>query len=237
MSLRRFLVGVVAVTLSGCVDNDRSLTITKFVDPMEGCVIDGTATLGKIKGVWDVGLAATFDTSYAVFFGIKNALMPLSSSPIEQQAFYVNSYDVQLEPIGAVEAAVPSGRREFNVPVGSQRLGPGDTGGDAVVALPADLAKGLAALSADPLGTIVVHVRPVATRAEEQVHGAYAGFPVEICNGCLTENFGPCPVPAGTMIDTGGVCGLQDEPITCCESSAGLICGAAVPIAMPTAGP
>jgi hypothetical protein len=242
-SLRLVLVAVAVGSLGACVDNDRSLTITHFVPPTSGssgCVIDSAGMLSITQGTWDLDVATGLGLGYELFFAIANQLMAVTTTSgtptVDNQAFYVNSYDVTLEPIGAIEAGLPASKRSFNVATGTQRLAPGDKAGASVEAISPELVPGLAAVSGTPLGSIIAHVRPVATRANEQVVGAYVGFPIRVCKGCLSNSvngaFPACPLPKGSTVEVGNGCNLsQEEPVTCCAASPQLLCGAAAPLA------
>jgi hypothetical protein len=239
------LVAVAVGTLGACVDNDRSLTITHFIPPNSGstgCVVDSAGMTSITQGTWDLDVAGGLGLGYDLFFAVVNQLMAdTTTSPtptVDNQAFYISSYDVTLEPVGAIEAGLPTSRRSFNVATGTQRLGPGDKAAAEVEAVPADLVPGLAAVSATPLGSIVAHVRPVATRANEEVVSAYVSFPIRVCKGCLSNAvngaFPACPLAIGTTIDPGNSCNpSQEEPVTCCAANPMLLCGSAAAPPMP----
>ena len=244
MRFRMVLLALTVGALGACVDNDRSLTITHFVEAtasMGACTVPTDDMTTISQGAWDVELAKLFGLGYVLSFNVENQLQVQTGTTIDEQAYYINSYDVQLEPIGAVATGLPAGNRNFNVPSGSIRLAPGDIAGASVLALPPDLIGGLDSLTQDPLGTILVHLRPVATRAEEQVVGAYVQFPIEICKGCLTNattgNFPSCPLPAMSTVNPGNACNPSaDLSVTCCnDAKLGLVCPATV--SMTTTGP
>ena len=220
--------------LGACADNDRSLSITHFVPPKTSngaCTIDPAVAVVTTRGVWDLDLATGFSVGYDVYFVVQSNLMALSSAPIDTQAFYVSSFDVELEPQGAVAVAIPPDRRNFNYPTGSVRLAPGDSQAEEVQVIPPDLLPGIAALS-PPYGTIVARIRPVATRAEEQFEGAFVDFPVEMCKGCLSGSIDACPLPTGTTALEGNACNFSvDQAVTCCDAAGRLLCGKDAPIA------
>jgi hypothetical protein len=236
MSFRRYLAGLTLVALGGCVADDRSLTINNFLSPM---VMGSACTAapggpGLLSGTWDVLLAQQFQLGYDLWLEVQNNISLMSGATVDTASYYLNSFDVELEPIGsALDSAIPSAQRDFNTPTATVRLSPGSIAGDALQGIPPALATPISAITAEPIGTIVVHVRPVSTRAEEQVVGAFAGFPVNVCNGCLT-NVGPgggfptCRDLAmvNAVVALGNTCNIsQDASVTCCTETGALLCG------------
>jgi hypothetical protein len=241
MSFRRYLATFALVALGGCVADDRSLTINDFVAPVvagSSCTIDPGA-MSLASGTWDVLIASQGvpqeQLGYDLFLAVQNNIALQPGMTIDTASFFVNSFDVELETIGPVGNAIPDSMRQFNYPASSVRVTPGSVVGGHVEAVPGSLAGPIAGLSDDPLGTIVAHVRPVATRAEEQVVGAFAEFPIKVCNGCLTNDdkshaFPTCASLAAAMAAplTGNACNIsQDAPVTCCNQSTSLLCGSA----------
>jgi hypothetical protein len=46
-------------------------------------------------------------------------------------------------------------------------------------------------------------------------------FPVTICNDCVTNEVGPCPLPVGTVPRAGNACNpFQDGTADCCRMGA-----------------
>jgi hypothetical protein len=53
-------------------------------------------------------------------------------------------------------------------------------------------------------------------------------FPIRVCDGCMTETVGMCPLQGGG-VSLGNPCNIaQDGFVTCCSTGAGLSCPASV---------
>lgn len=239
MSLRwmapRYLTALLAlVALSGaggCVDNDISLSIEGFVPQSAGtCSIEPSVTSFKGGGVLDARIADSYGVGYLVPFVVQNQLTARSNIAVDVQAYYIEGYDVELQVTGPAEAVIPAAQRTFFAPAATVRLGPQDSVGQSITVL-RDVDFGALA-NATETSDVLVRLRPVATRAEERVNGAYSNFPITLCSGCLIANRPlptSCPI-AGTVPDglAGNECNpAADEPIGCCSSGGVLTCGAA----------
>ncbi len=55
-------------------------------------------------------------------------------------------------------------------------------------------------------------------------------YPVTVCDDCVANNLGTCPLPMGTDVRTGNACNpFQDGIVDCCtDADGGLVCPAAV---------
>jgi hypothetical protein len=248
MSARWNRLGVVApvlmgaaLALGGCVDNDISLSIDNFIGPDTAmaatniCEFDASS-VGISRGVYDAFLGEKINTGYSADFSVTNNLEMVTTEDVETQAYYITSFDVEIVPQGAADAgahmAIAPMARKFSYSVATQRLAPGDSAFFSVQAIPASDAKAFVGTGG---GSIEVRVRPVATRAEEEQHGAYSTFPVDICVGCLTGSttYPKCSTLAGQTPLIGNVCNYaQDEPVTCCtDNGGGTVCGNNVTLA------
>ena len=157
---------------------------------------------------------------------MQNNLLEDSTQPIETQYYYVNSFDVELEVQGPIQTAIPQSARNFNYQSGT--VSPGTCGHRRSVVGRHQAGVGAprwSALSgvASP-GSIIMHVRPVSTRGENQVVGAFATFPIDVLLRLLVERsrgwvFVPrVPVVAPRRRPPGNACNIaQDVPIDCCN--------------------
>ena len=237
-------IALSGLTLGGCVANDLSLTITRFIPPdpsaamMGMCKLDPEITTNLTRGIYDANLGSATSAGYFVNFVVKSNLQAATIAPIETQAYYINSFDVELELQGAVKTVIPESKRRFNYASGSVRLTPGSSASASAIAIKPEFADAIATLNTDDPGLVIAHVRPVATRAEEQVVGAFVSFPIQICRGCLTGSttYPDCPLPKGTIVPPGNACNpAQDLAVGCCgrvdaNMNTTLACGSAAPI-------
>jgi len=235
------LVACFGLLAGGCVANDISMTIDKFIppDPEAECAIDPLTDLINDRGIYDARLAKKYDIGYALAFVVTNNLPARTTVPIEVQAYFVQGYDVELVVDGPAAQLIPTSERSFFSPSSSVRLEPGGSASASIVAIK----RGQLDAIADNLGNedsnITVRVRPVATRAEEEVEGAFSSFPIVVCAHCLSGPVTPqpCPLPLDTPVSLGNVCNpAADQRITCCQDAVkGLQCGseAVPPVPMP----
>jgi hypothetical protein len=228
-----------ACTAVGCVPDDRSLLILRFLrlDPLlTMCMPLPESVLIETQGVMDL----TLRRNYNVVPVVQNNLVVRQTATMpEINGVFLTGYDIQLRGIDpAVQAAIPTNRREFRVLSAGGYLAPGGTGRAATVVqvIDPDVAAAIAALPPStttlepPL--IEVSIRPVALRSGTEMVGAYTTFPIKVCTGCLVDNAGVCPADGlkSETVKTGGCFVGQNEPITCCLSANNEpLCGVEIP--------
>jgi hypothetical protein len=244
------------VAAQGCVANDQSLTIDRFIPPdvstgttttttQAVCSISATNMFSVSQGILDVGLVQSISIShgYEAFAVVSNNLPDrTTATDVQRDAIYLVGTDVELTLTGSLAGALPASQQKFSTISAGQRLNPGMMGmGDqvalAVEVIPRQIAEQLAAVvpaGGDPGQQIVIaHVKPVGTKSGSQVVGAAVDFPIEICKFCLSPPIAACPAggfPPTTTILPGNPCNVaQDDPVTCCSSGSAILCGAAVP--------
>jgi hypothetical protein len=227
------LFTLLAAGAAGCVENDVSVSIDKFVAPQDDCTIDPEGLI-QGDGTYDVRIAAQYDEGYSIFFAVTNNLPTRENVPVEVQAYYVQSYDVEIVPNNEDAQVLYSGGKSFSAATSTVRLAPGGTAAGSILAIQPGELDALAAQELDAL--VTVRLRPVMTRAEEQVVGAYASFPLRICTGCLvrpTAGIRACPL--AEAVENAGCRFAADAPIVCCENTntalgqTGLRCGVDAP--------
>lgn len=231
-------LATLTVVLAGCVDNDISFSINRFIAPSNmagstGCLIDPAVEVSLPRGVYDVDMARYTGLGYFVNFVVSNNLRAVANQPVSTQIYYISAYDVELEPEGAVASAIPVDRRSFSYRSSTLRLEPGAEAAGTVEAIPPDLIAAIGAL-AEPIGLISARVRAVGTRAEQENVSAFASFPIQLCKGCVgnTDASGAlpaCPLPKGSAVLSGNPCNpAQDNQVVCCTSGTTLVCPATV---------
>lgn len=231
------VVGLAAAA-GGCVKDDVSLSITRFIPPDTsgtGCVYDVTVMDSLARGTYDTTVAKYFGgVGYTVAFVVQNNLLELMSAPIETQSYDVTSYNVTLELSGvALTAALSGTQTAFNYQNASIHLTPGSTGVGFAQLISPTVAPKLFGVSS---GTITAHIQAVASKDGTQEVGTDAIFPVDLCAGCLigTTVLPACPLTVSAPA-AGNPCNpAADEPVTCCEPTTGgePLCGKAVAPAM-----
>ena len=226
-------------TLGGCVDNDVSLTISRFIPPDPAsltsgmCKFDPTVTVNQTRGSYDLAMANVIHSGYYANFVVSNNLQPLSGVRIDTQDYSVSSFDVVLDVTGPITQVIPPSARSFNYKSGTIRLLPGGLAAANAQVIDPQYVAQMIALKVDQPGTILAHIRAVATRGENQIVSAYSDLPIDVCNDCLTgaaKGFPACPVPSPTPLEGNACNPAQDFAIQCCNAASGgsvsLLCGA-----------
>jgi hypothetical protein len=232
--LALFASGSVVV---GCVNNDASLSIEQMEAVTEATSCVATATIGVeiSRGLFDVA-ASNHIQGYIGFPLVRNnevSRMPSADSP-ELDSIQLLGANVSLTFASDTDAAkVPIADRKFFWASAGGRLDPAALAPMPIEVVPNDVVAALAV----PMGgfvSITAKIQPVGMQTSDRVVGGPIYFPVDLCNGCLTNVISTCPLPAGTTVVDTCYPG-QDQVATCCQaSSTQLLCGAQAPIAPAT---
>ncbi len=228
-----------AALASGCVKNDISLTIQRFLQADSGtCTASATGMVGLAGGVLDVGLMADAGfPGYIAFPLISNNLPEnTSTTMVELNAITVTGLNIKLsgsninfsQPSFFLQAAggriIPAGLVTFGAEILPRSVG-------------IELAKTLPEASGGAIfPTIDVQVSPVGTRSGDTLVGAPVTFPIQVCKHCLSP--APTACPAGgfraSSVQAGGCFTQEDQSVTCCTEGSTLLCGSQVPQNMST---
>ncbi len=218
----------------GCANNDLSIAITQFeaITTMTSCVAmaGGAGTVGLSRGTLDVSLVTT--QGYIAVPVVRNNLtMATGGGNIQFNSVDIVGANVSLQTAAGVPLTLPTGQQSFFYPANGGRLDPGGSTPLFVEVLRADVAKSMAnMIPANGVFTVVANLRPVGMHSTDQIIGANAPFPIDLCQGCLLKN-SKCPLPKGsTPMNT---CFPQQDVVnTCCTDAAGnLLCGTSAPVA------
>lgn len=217
----------------GCVNNDASLSILQMQDVSEAtsCTATSAVGVGLSRGIFDVHFSNGFQ-GYLGFPIVRNnetSRMPSSDSP-QLNSIQLLGANVSLSFTDATaESKVPVADRKFFWASAGGRLDPSDTGPLPIEVVPIDVITALK-LGTNDLVTVTAKIEPVGMQTSDRLVGGPIYFPVDICNGCLGQDLGACPLPAGTVA-TATCFPAQDVSATCCESSTELLCGTSAPVA------
>lgn len=227
---------LVATTLGavGCADNDLSMSVTQMeaITTQTQCVamaVAGSTSVGRSRGLLDVSLVTT--SGYIGVPVIRNNLPNhMTATGVEYNSIQLQGANITLiTSAGGLSAS----QQKFFYAAAPGHVDPGLLVPMFVEVIPAATAKQLAAsIPANGLLTVTAEIRPVGMRDGDQIVGGPIDFPIDICNNCLVQNAGTCPMPKGSVPELGGCFVQQDDPITCCTDTNGaVLCGSAVPIA------
>jgi hypothetical protein len=221
--MKAALLLVAAAVAGGCSTNDVSLSILgmEALTRMNMCNITPTATVLRDRGRLDVSQVTT--SGYIAVPVVRNNL-PSNVNGVEFNAIQLIGVNIKLMNVDG-STLVPPGL--YNSAGG--RLDPGGTAAMSVEVLPASVATTLP-IPSGGLYTVIAEVKPVGMRSSDQVVGGPIDFPIDVCNGCLVENLGACPLPKGTMLPC---LDQQDDPTVCCtDATQAQLCNEKAPIAM-----
>jgi len=227
---------------AGCVNDENGLAIVHFLAlnaAANNCVADPAGTLLQSSGTLDVSIAAQTGVGFRVSPVVANNLSTVSTTASPVNTIFLTGFDVELHPDpadAAVASQLGAANRKFHVPVAGGTIAPSN-GMPAMAASEAaatfeaingDVSKlllpAVAAGMRDPL-PLTVRTRPIGTHSGVTINGGWVDFPVYLCNGCLVNDLGPCPLKMAAP----AVCNPAQEVNTCCESGGSLLCGSSAP--------
>jgi hypothetical protein len=234
-----------AALLVGCGTTPGQFVIIQDQVPDNTCAIP--ASLGaqyRDSGDLDVGLISDqADVGY-LFFPLMQNNLPGSMGGADANRIAMSSFEVDVTlPADAPQSGEiwdmfqklqtsgpnqgPDPLIKYSIPTsGSVASGGGDTAG-FVNAVPADLARKIrdthALTSPGSFIYLMANVRAQGATLTKTVTSDPFHFPIRVCDGCLTDDIGMCPVmSAGSA---GNPCNIaQDETVSCCELGAQLVC-------------
>jgi len=234
MKVALLLVAAATVGATGCSTNDVSLSILQMqaVTRMNACIAQpggGTGTPVRDRGLLDVSLVTT--SGYIAVPIVRNNL-PTNVNGVEFNSIQITGANVKLMNVDNTALTLPNGQSSFFYASAGGRLDPAGTAAMFVEVLPAAAAKSLAGMiPSTGLFTVIAEVKPVGMHSSDQVVGGPIDFPIVLCNGCLVDVVGACPLPKGTIVTT-PCFPQQDEVTTCCnDPTQGLLCNEAAPVA------
>jgi hypothetical protein len=228
------------VAAAGCVGNDQSLTIERFVplDPT-ACTASPTSTDIQSQGLLDVGLVSSLGSpGYMVFPVVENHL-PASANvatDVEHHGIIVTGVNVELVPDATLAGVIPVAQRKFFAPAGVGRVEPLGEVAFGVEIIPRPMAISIAKATATGVGNslplVIAKMSPVGDYSGTTIIGAAVSFPVQICSFCLSGTPAACPPGGFAMADVkdGSCFPAEDLSITCCVDQQVLLCGPAVPM-------
>jgi hypothetical protein len=220
----------------GCVDNDASLSILQMeaVTEASGCTATAGSMMDLSSGTFDVSLGNGLQ-GYIGFPVVRNnevSRMPSADSP-ELNSIQIIGANVSLSFIDPAAASkVKASDTKFFWSAAGGRVDPGGLAPMQIEVVPESVIKELNVAKGSVV-TVLAKIQPVGLQTSDRIVGGPIHFPVDICNGCLVNVVGDCPLPMGTVIVDSGCIPSQDVAPTCCDDKASgqMFCGAAAPIA------
>lgn len=230
-----------ALFLGSCGTPPGQFVIIQNQVPQSGCVVpaDLSATY-KDSGDLDLSLVTYGAETGYLFFPLMQNDAPSATGGIDPNRIALSEFQVDL---GVAADAPPlivslfnngtvANLTKFSVPTsGSVASGGGNTAG-AVNAVPAELARRMLSTNAlvapGDFFYLTATVRAQGNTLNKTVTSDPFNFPIRVCNGCLANDLGICPL-AQAGGNSGDPCNIaQDQPVDCCELGSSLVCPAVV---------
>ncbi len=229
-----------ALFLGSCGTPPGQFVIIQNQVPDTGCVVpaDLSATY-RDSGDLDLSLVNNGAETGYLFFPLMQNNAPASTGGIDPNRIALSEFEVDLSVADGAPATIVSLFEsasndsmfakliKFSVPTsGSVASGGGNTSG-TVNAVPAELARRMLGQNAVAPGTffyLTATVRVQGKTLTSTVTSDPFHYPIRVCNGCLANDLGICPLSqAGS--NSGDPCNIaQDEPVDCCELGSSLVC-------------
>ncbi len=224
------LVGALTTHVGCAADGAESMQILRNQVPGEGCSIP-IAETGDFQGRGKIDVNST--TGYLFTPLIKSFV---ESNDNTNRIIFVEGADVSIEFTGS---NAPTSALTDSLSFRTYISGSLTAGGATALAFDLVTADLLADLQDD-----VTPDNPVQLLASVTIFGDLDGstvesntfkYPVEICDGCLTNVLGSCVGLEASEVGTGGACNLlQDGVLDCCTASDdSLVCPAVVEEEIP----
>lgn len=245
MKAIRVVLPLALLAASACVENDQSMVISNFIVAAADCTAD-SGGLVQTRGILDVGVVKAFQGASGGYYLWPQVVNGLASTGRESDFINITGVDVTLTvPEDLVDTGLSPQQRDaylnYFVPAAGGRIGPADS-----VVFPVDvipIAHILNWFSKVPAGTnalprpVTVAVRPKGARGGDVLRGAPTLYPLDVCNGCLTNTKLDCSLVKSDAVLEGGCRPQQDDSTTCCTDamSQQILCGANIPTTTTTA--
>jgi hypothetical protein len=215
------LAGALGVHAMGCTaQNEQTLVVTEALAPSVGGMSGpcGPSMTPIPRGVLDLGLVNQFGAGYVMWPSLVNNLISNASfnHGIETNQIQVSSAEVDL----AFDTPPPTALADNELHFQQVILGTVDPKGTAVIpveVIPATTARKLADAATTgtlPTQTVFVSLRVVGAANNDTIKSNKVVFGVDLCNGCLMHNIGPCCADPKLL----GSCNpVQDDVLDCCD--------------------
>ena len=206
----------------GCTESGDSLIILQNQVAGEGCVISASSSNTFVgRGLIDSNSSIGY-----VFNPLVQNLATAGGGSATRIAF-IEGYEVEISFPGDSVTGVSSELTGFSSLV-SGSITPGGFAGLSFEVVPPALLAELT-IPAGEYVELLAEVTVFGTMDGGEVESNQFRFPIDVCDGCLISNNGPCTdIDSDFTPRTGGVCNpLQDKIIDCCTlSDGGTLCPA-----------
>jgi len=246
LARRAALLAAASALAAGCSGTPPgAFVIIQNQVPNSDCSIPaGLGNVYRGEGVLDVRLISQQKSGYELFPVMQNNFpAPGGGQTVDANRIALSGFNVDIEVdegatgeiadlINADRAADPSSADYQKVHYGTFTSGSVASGGgftsSAVEAFPVDLASDVLSkhvLSQTQTSWVFASVRSLGKTLSGDVTSDSFRYPIQLCDGCLMDNLGPCPVAASA----GNQCYMgQDSSTGCCTQNGQFFCPATV---------
>jgi hypothetical protein len=218
--------------LAACAaDNgDEGIFISKNVKPGEGCTF--TASPSELYNPH--GTVSVFSPEGYTMFPQLVSKISATDSNIQQRTIQLKGSRVDIEIIDPSLSGISGdGITRFDSRFAAPLSPNGGITDTAFEAIPSAFLQAVAqAKGLDPMSTerftteVIVHAKVYGDLSGSEVVSQDYEYPVTICNNCVTNVLGTCPLPLGTAVlpATNPCSAYQDGFSDCCVSGGNVVC-------------
>lgn len=218
LQLSSFSAAIVGLALTACTDSGASLVIVNNLAPGAGCVPENSLSGTFIsRGVID----ANSDLGYIMTPVVQSVAESPAATSNATRIIQIEGYNVDITFEDDGPSSFDESLLSFSRSLGVSVL-PSSTAGFGVEIVPRQLLEQLSVSPGDSRN-LSVEIQLFGSIDGGDIESNTFVYPVEVCNGCLIADLGPCTeLPSGFEGNSGGECNaLQDLPLDCCTASGG----------------
>jgi hypothetical protein len=232
---------IAVIALAACANTgDEGMIVLNNTAVGSSCTLSGTTSQPFIA---HGEIFARSPTGYVLTPLIQSRVMSASSVDDSQRTIFLSGANISLE-VKAVSIeradgsfvngpAITLAQPQFST-LFSASLPPSGTVNVGFEMIPPQALRQI--LSASGAGAtdsmraeVLATVNILGTLGGDEIESAPFSFPVSVCNNCVVNIVGTCPLPSGTPVRTGNACNaFQDGAVDCCLNGDSAICPATV---------
>ncbi len=208
-----------ALTACTASEGDEGIFLSKNVAPGDGCTLNATATeLFRTHGT-----VSAFSGGYRIFPQMVSKITATETNA-QQRTIQVRGARIDIETTDPALNGIPADVRRFESRFAAPIAPNGGITDAEFIGISEDYLKAAAAIKGAGSweSEVIVHAIVYGDLAGSEVTSQNDWeFPVTVCNDCVVNVVGACPLPAGTIVrDARGACSLfQDGFVDCCTTS------------------
>jgi hypothetical protein len=229
-----------ALTACAANEGDEGIFVSKNVAPGTGCTFSATAN----EPFHTHGTVSAFGGGYRIYPQMVSKITATDLN-VQQRTIQVRGARVDVETTDPALSGISTDARHFESRFAAPLAPNGGITDAEFIGISMDYLQEAAAIKGTGSweSEVIVHAIVYGDLSGSEVTSQDWEFPVTICNDCVVNVLGTCPLPAGTIVtDARGECSMfQDGFVDCCSLPSGqLQCpaalGAQFPLTVTVAG-